>query len=444
MTEYSTMAFTAPLSTCLLLLVVFFLTFEYGRSLQQPAKLTTPKSSSAGSTFANKPNSGPLKASSIAETTFPASSGVAESETFDPVDVASLLQRRVYRRFHIVPTTAVSIPSQDTSSGSSTTTSTTTTSNSNVAIWKLALAGALATLVSDVAMHPLDGIKTLQQSEEGMGLSMMESVHVIYAQLGGLSGFYKGFLTYGLCDAVGGALKFSTYERLKREAESRMADTTSSDEDASSSGTAGFQSLLFLFAGLAFVASSVITVPGELLEQQLQMGHYLDVWAALSDILEAKGLAGLYQGYDAVFLRDVPYTAMELGLYDLFKGLYVSRREQWQEDRRLLPSDDRVPSEASGELPLQTIEQLALAGLTGGVAGFVTTPLDTVKTKLMVDAHFAGLDFWEATILTIHDHGLPALFCGAMARVAWLVPATAIYLPAYDFIKNRIEQEQTR
>ncbi|KAG7347130.1 mitochondrial carrier protein [Nitzschia inconspicua] len=32
-------------------------------------------------------------------------------------------------------------------------------------IWKLALAGSLATLVSDVTMHPLDCIKTLQQTE---------------------------------------------------------------------------------------------------------------------------------------------------------------------------------------------------------------------------------------------------------------------------------------
>jgi Mitochondrial carrier protein len=84
-------------------------------------------------------------------------------------------------------------------------------------IWKLALAGSLATLVSDVAMHPLDCIKTLQQTEEGIGLSMIAAAHFIYHTMGGLTGFSRGFLTWGVCDALGGALKFSTYEGLKRK-----------------------------------------------------------------------------------------------------------------------------------------------------------------------------------------------------------------------------------
>jgi solute carrier family 25 S-adenosylmethionine transporter 26 len=289
--------------------------------------------------------------------------------------------------------------------------------NLEPAIWKLALAGSLATIFSDMAVHPVDCIKTLQQSDEGIGLSMLGAAQVIYTQLGGLEGFYRGFLTYVGCDAVGGAIKFSTYELLKRQAQQNIP-----------SGNL-FSATLFACAAMSFVTSSVITVPGELLKLNLQMGHYSGCFDAVSSIWQTQGISGFYQGYDGVFLRDVPYTAMELGLYDLFKTLYMSRKQ---------PKEDDATSSDN----LATTEQILLAGLTGGIIGFLTTPLDTIKTKLMVDAHYAGSSFLTAFVATIHDHGWESVFCGASARVVWLIPLTAIYLPTYDFVTRQFSSEE--
>jgi Mitochondrial carrier protein len=68
----------------------------------------------------------------------------------------------------------------------------------------------------------------------------------------------------------------------------------------------------------------------------------------------------------------------------------------------------------------------------------LTTPFDTVKTKATLD--FVGCSFWDSAMLTIQDHGPEALFCGAAARVAWLIPVTAIYLPTYDLIKTKVQE----
>ena len=65
-------------------------------------------------------------------------------------------------------------------------------------VLKLAMAGSVATVISDMSMHPVDCIKTLQQSNEGIGLSLIQAARVIYTQLGGVPGFYKGFLTYAV------------------------------------------------------------------------------------------------------------------------------------------------------------------------------------------------------------------------------------------------------
>ena len=292
-----------------------------------------------------------------------------------------------------------------------------------VPIWQLALAGTLATLISDISMHPLDCIKTLQQSEEGTGLTMVTAAQVIYTQLGGLAGFTKGFLTWGVCDGLGGALKFSTYEGLKRQFQRIIDDDN--NNNVVSDGTSPMNVALFALAAVSFLASSIVTVPGELLKQHLQMGHYNGCFDAVWDIVQTKGFAGLYTGYDGVLLRDVPYTAMELGLYDLFKTIYMAT------------NDENVDCDANIN-SLQTSEQILLAGLTGGIAALVTTPFDTIKTKMMVDVDYIGHSFWDCALLTIQEHGPGGLFCGALARVAWLVPVTAIYLPTYDYIKNKI------
>ncbi|KAL3925724.1 MAG: hypothetical protein SGILL_000203 [Bacillariaceae sp.] len=289
-------------------------------------------------------------------------------------------------------------------------------------------------------MHPLDSIKTLQQTEEGIGLSMIAAANFLN-DLGGPSAFMKGFLVWGFSDGLGGALKFSTYEGLKRQIlKHDLLETFSSTKteqhdddynlDDASMDPSVWNAVLVVLAALSFVASSLIVIPGELLKQHLQMGHYPDCFDALWSIVNTQGIKGLYSGYDGVLLRDVPYTALELSLYDILKNAYLSKRHQG-------PSSNDDDNTTTTEL--QTSEKIIIAGLTGGLAGFVTTPFDTIKTKAVLD--FVGASFWDSAVLTVQNHGPEALFCGAAARVAWLVPVTAMYLPTYDFIKSKIQEQ---
>ena len=280
-------------------------------------------------------------------------------------------------------------------------------------VLKLAMAGSIATVISDMSMHPIDCIKTLQQSNEGIGLSIVQAAQFIYTELGGVPGFYKGFFTYAVCDATAGALKFSTYEVLKRQVRS----TLPKEEQ-----TSLLNAILFLCAAVAFLASSVIAVPGELLKQQLQMGHYSSFFDAVTSIWDSYGLQGYFAGYSGVFLRDVPYTALELGMYDLIKSFYLSK--QTDASKTLKPTDE-----------------IMAAAITGGISGYITTPLDTIKTKMVVDSYdYLGGGFLDTLASTIHDYGLSSVFAGGTARVAWLVPLTAIYLPTYDFLKRQWTQ----
>lgn len=56
----------------------------------------------------------------------------------------------------------------------------------------------------------------------------------------------------------------------------------------------------------------------------------------------------------------------------------------------------------------------------------------------MVDAYDNG--FWDCFLTTIQQHGVGAVFAGAMARVVWILPFTALYLPVYERLKRKLSE----
>ena len=255
--------------------------------------------------------------------------------------------------------------------------------SSSLPLYQLALLGSLTTFIADAAMHPLDSIKTVQQSHLGIDWNIAQAFSYLWDH----NALYHGFGTYVTADAIAGACKFGAYETL-----------------------VGAAIPVPVAAGLAFLASSIPLVPGEFLKQQLQMGYW-DVHSlsglgdAVGNLVATKGWMTLYTGYDAVLLRDVPYTMLELGIY------------HW--------CTTNCPAWPT----------LLSAAVTGAVTACLTTPLDTIKTQIMV----GDLDAWSDVWSLEHPWGL---WAGLAARVAWIVPFTMIYLPTYDGLKGWLEARQ--
>lgn len=78
----------------------------------------------------------------------------------------------------------------------------------NLTLPQLALAGAIAALVGDAALHPVDCIKTIQQSDYGQGVSFFDAGMSIW-KIHGINGFYYGLAPYALSDVSGSAVKFT-------------------------------------------------------------------------------------------------------------------------------------------------------------------------------------------------------------------------------------------
>ena len=73
---------------------------------------------------------------------------------------------------------------------------------------EMAAAGAFATAFGVTLVHPIDTIKTLQQSSEGMGLNMLQATNKIMKN-GGFTALYSGLGPYVTSDGCAGALKFA-------------------------------------------------------------------------------------------------------------------------------------------------------------------------------------------------------------------------------------------
>ena len=97
----------------------------------------------------------------------------------------------------------------------------------------------------------------------------------------------------------------------------------------------------------------------------------------------------------------------------------------------------KSPSSNPSTIELTHFDEILCAALTGGLTGYFTNPADVVKTKLMTDTSlYTG--FFDAGRKQISSQGMSSLFNGGVARVAWLMPFTAIYLPVYEEIKRNL------
>ena len=110
---------------------------------------------------------------------------------------------------------------------------------------------------------------------------------------------------------------------------------------------------------------------------------------------------------------------LELGVYENLKSLI-----------KLVKKKDTLSPQ----------EELAAAAFTGGSVAFITTPLDLIKTKLTMQATTGGQysGVIDAFMSIYSDGGVSSLFVGSIARIAWLLPFTTIYLGIYELSKKTI------
>jgi solute carrier family 25 S-adenosylmethionine transporter 26 len=225
--------------------------------------------------------------------------------------------------------------------------------------------------------------------------------------------------------APGAALFFVTYEQVK--------STLHRDDES------GSTSHHMIAASLGEIAACTVRVPTEVVKQRAQASQFASSWQALKHIFVANtSTVGiwreLYRGWGITMMREIPFTVIQFPLWEAMKS--------WRGRQK-----GRKPN---------PVESAVFGSISGAIAAGLTTPLDVLKTRLILAKQVSGLCALtreiapmmfghqkQSAISTfkniIAEEGTAALFKGITPRVIWISIGGAIFLGAWDFAKGTLE-----
>lgn len=146
----------------------------------------------------------------------------------------------------------------------------------------------------------------------------------------------------------------------------------------------------------------------------------------------------LWSGYTALVGRNLPMTGLQFPLFEHLR----TRILDWRRRKGVRGTGVRE----------QLVERAGVTGISAGLAGtvasFVTTPIDVVKTRVMLDAggeSMKGKEKKKGPLAVGREilvkEGVRGLFKGGAIRAGWTAIAVSLYLSIYEggrfFLENR-------
>ena len=177
-------------------------------------------------------------------------------------------------------------------------------------------------------------------------------------------------------------------------------------------------------ASVGEVAACAVRVPTEVVKQRTQAVQAPNSIAALRSILDLRrsiGLRGigreLYRGWSITVIREVPFTVIQFPLWEGMK--------EWR-------------MRTQGRRDITAVQSGVFGSLAGAVAAGVTTPLDVVKTRMMLARENQAI--MPLTMQILRDCGPRAFFAGIGPRIIWISAGGAIFLGSYQWGYNTLSE----
>lgn len=171
-----------------------------------------------------------------------------------------------------------------------------------------------------------------------------------------------------------------------------------------------------IISSIATLPANFFKIPAELLKQRAQLSNLttsgLSSAAEMVEDMKLLGFQGLYQGGNAMLLREVPFNALQMAIFYYLKESVLGG-----------------PAVASlaAQYPIQYSGVLGL--ISAAIAALATQPADTIKTRLM------KRDASQQTILSVsqtilREEGIQGFYLGTKSRVLLVSIGGLVYFTA--------------
>ncbi|MCO5570549.1 hypothetical protein L7F22_024273 [Adiantum nelumboides] len=265
--------------------------------------------------------------------------------------------------------------------------------------------------VATAATHPLDVVKVRLQLEhvgQRASSSGMAQKWLNMVQSEGPQSLYKGVVPALMRSAMYGGLRLGLYEPCKG-ALNWVVDSS----NIVTKVTAG---------ALSGAIATATTNPLEVLKVRMQVSRSVSNGKLIGEIrsmMAREGLSGLWRGVGPSMARASALTASQLATYDESKQII----KHWM-------------------LVEEGFWLHISASFAAGVVGTTTTaPIDTVKTRMMIQRESAGALYknaFDCAYKICTSEGLLGLYKGWSAMFARLGPQTAITFLVYEKLRQLV------
>jgi solute carrier family 25 S-adenosylmethionine transporter 26 len=321
----------------------------------------------------------------------------------------------------------------------------------------LTQSASLSSTLTTLLVFPLDTLKTrlqcpnYQQTHHNTNTTTI-TLRTLWRNL------YRGVGAATLITILASGVFFTTYEGLKVLLSSYSS--SDNDDDDSASSSLPQPAIHALSSSIAQLLTCAVVAPAEVLKQNAQMlGTRPAARASPSTGNKASSSSlsptitvlhqlkrhptHLWRGYTALAARDLPFTALQFPALEYLRSTLLARGSQSRSkhgDEPVMPS---------------LFEQAAISAISAGVAGsgaaWVTTPLDVVKTRMMLEAGVRGSGGGRQTLTrkngfqvgreVFQNGGVQGLFRGRLVRAAFTVLGNGVYMGCYEGAKLWLQGE---
>ncbi|XP_078436483.1 putative envelope ADP,ATP carrier protein, chloroplastic [Wolffia australiana] len=186
------------------------------------------------------------------------------------------------------------------------------------------------------------------------------------------------------------------------------------------------EATLFMAAAAAGAAAKTLTAPLDRIKLLMQThsartfgqstAKGISFLEAFSLIGREEGVKGYWKGNLPQVIRIIPYSAVQLFSYEMYKKLFKG---------------------ADGELSI--LGRLAAGACAGMTSTLVTYPLDVLRLRLALEP--GGRTMSQVALCMLQEEGLASFYSGLGASLVGIAPYIAVNFCMFDLVKNSLPEK---